>query len=150
MAAEGGQGAREAARREEVTRLVVCAGCMKHIPACRPALCPDCRRQKQRQRDQRRGSPSQRGYGAEWRRLRKQVIEAQPWCTFCKHTGSKDNPLSVDHIVQRQHGGTDDPSNLRVLCLSCNHQRQRGANPDAHRAPVPASPPDDGPDWSFA
>jgi 5-methylcytosine-specific restriction endonuclease McrA len=39
------------------------------------------------------------------------------------HACHEDNPLSVDHIIQRQHGGTDDPANLHVLCLSCNHSR---------------------------
>jgi hypothetical protein len=27
---------------------------------------------------------------------------------------------SVDHIVARQHHGTDDPDNLALACLSCN------------------------------
>jgi hypothetical protein len=30
------------------------------------------------------------------------------------------------HIVQRQHGGSDDPSNLRVLCLDRNKRRPQG------------------------
>jgi 5-methylcytosine-specific restriction protein A len=90
--------------------------------------CPDCRRAYQHAYDQQRGSSSQRGYGSEWRKLRAAVIQAQPWCSFCGHTGSRDNPLSVDHIVPRAQGGTDDPSNLRVLCLTHNRRRPRGSN----------------------
>ena len=28
--------------------------------------------------------------------------------------------LEIGHIVSRSHGGTDQPSNLRALCSTCN------------------------------
>jgi transposase-like protein len=36
------------------------------------------------------------------------------------------NPLypSLDHVVPRSHGGTDDPSNLRLAHTLCNSQRR--------------------------
>jgi 5-methylcytosine-specific restriction protein A len=122
---------------------------MKHIPAdAREGKCDECRRHAQRAKDQRRGSASARGYGSQWRRLRDQVIAAHPFCSNCRHRGSKDNPLSVDHIVQREHGGSDDPSNLRVLCLDCNKRRPRG------RVVAPSlsaqAPTHDDPGWSIA
>jgi 5-methylcytosine-specific restriction endonuclease McrA len=38
--------------------------------------------------------------------------------------GQTDNPPTADHIVAKANGGTDDPSNLRVLCLRCNSAKR--------------------------
>jgi hypothetical protein len=61
--------------------------------------CRRCLKSYQRAKDQRRGSASQRGYGKQWHKLRAAAIAVQPWCALCHHPGSKDNPLSADHIV---------------------------------------------------
>jgi 5-methylcytosine-specific restriction endonuclease McrA len=37
-------------------------------------------------------------------------------CAVCGTRGSDANPLTVDHIVARTNGGTDELSNLQVLC----------------------------------
>jgi 5-methylcytosine-specific restriction protein A len=109
-------------------RLGLCLGCNSHHPleTLKRGRCPACLRVQQRAKDKRRGTTTQRGYGAEWRRLREQVIAASPACSVCGFTGSKDNPLAVDHILPRSQGGTDALSNLRVLCLRHNQQRSRG------------------------
>jgi 5-methylcytosine-specific restriction protein A len=39
----------------------------------------------------------------------------------CQLCGAPAN--TVDHIVRVVDGGTDDPSNLRALCRSCNSSR---------------------------
>jgi 5-methylcytosine-specific restriction endonuclease McrA len=111
-----------------MARQGLCGGCWQHfsVEVLKRGRCPSCLRRQQRQKDQRRGSSSQRGYGGEWRKLREQVIAAHPYCSICGHTGTKDNPLSLDHILPRSQGGTDALSNLRVLCLHHNQQRSRG------------------------
>lgn len=43
----------------------------------------------------------------------------------CKHCGRRDR-LSVDHIVARVKGGSDDIANLQTLCMPCN--RRKGVN----------------------
>jgi len=40
-------------------------------------------------------------------------------CSLCGAT-KKETVLHVDHIVPRSKGGTNDESNLQVLCLKCN------------------------------
>lgn len=40
--------------------------------------------------------------------------------SFAYHTEKTGVYLSVDHIVPRSRGGTNDPSNLRCLCTTCN------------------------------
>jgi 5-methylcytosine-specific restriction protein A len=111
-----------------VARLAHCGGCMRTYPIgeLKRGRCPACAKAMQRAKDARRGTTTARGYGSEWRKLRAQVIAASPACAICGHTGSKDNPLSVDHILPRSQGGTDALSNLRVLCLRHNQLRPRG------------------------
>lgn len=60
-----------------------------------------------------------------------------------------DTPLQpgsaeTDHIIDHQYGGTDDTNNLRVICRTCNLERNR------HRPPVPLPEANDFPvsrDW---
>lgn len=40
-------------------------------------------------------------------------------CSLCGAT-KKETVLHVDHVVPRSRGGTNDESNLQVLCLKCN------------------------------
>jgi 5-methylcytosine-specific restriction protein A len=61
-------------------------------------------------------SSTQRGYDYRWRQIVARAIREQPWCSRCGRT----DRLSGDHIIPLSKGGTDDPSNVRVLCISCN------------------------------
>ena len=38
--------------------------------------------------------------------------------------GPRADVISCDHIIPQSEGGTDDPSNLRHICLSCNAGRR--------------------------
>ncbi len=61
-----------------------------------------------------------------WRLLRKQIIARDGGlCAFCGLPGTLDDPISVDHIIPRSKGGTDHPSNLRLLHRSENSARTR-------------------------
>lgn len=60
------------------------------------------------------------GYGRQWRKLRAQVLEEEPFCRLCGAPG-----VEVDHIIGRARGGTDDRSNLRGLCHSCHAIKTR-------------------------
>lgn len=43
------------------------------------------------------------------------------WCCVC---GEEDpRKLTLDHIVKRAFGGTDDLNNLQILCLLCHRYK---------------------------
>lgn len=65
-------------------------------------------------------SASQRGYGAEWRAKRGQVLSRDKCiCGICGKPGANE----VDHITPKSSGGSDDLTNLRAVHKAC-HQRK--------------------------
>jgi len=48
-------------------------------------------------------------------------------CAVCGTTGDTGNPLTVDHLVPKAAGGSDDPGNLRTLCR--RHNSAKGTRP---------------------
>jgi len=56
--------------------------------------------------------------------LRYEVLKAAKFrCELCG-ISAEEKALEVDHILPRNYGGTDDPSNLQALCYSCNSMKQ--------------------------
>jgi 5-methylcytosine-specific restriction protein A len=81
-----------------------------------------------------RPTATERGYDAEWRRLRAQHLALNPWCMECASFGKAERATEVDHIIP--HKGDDslrlDPANLQSLCHYHHSQktgRERGHRP---------------------
>lgn len=56
--------------------------------------------------------------------LRYEVLKRAKFrCELCGIM-DKDKALEVDHIVPRNHGGSDEISNLQALCYSCNAMKR--------------------------
>ncbi|MGF7163146.1 5-methylcytosine-specific restriction endonuclease McrA [Rhodoligotrophos appendicifer] len=68
--------------------------------------------------DQRRGSATDRGYGAAWRRLRARHLSQHPLCVFCEKMGRIEAATVVDHRTAHKgdHMLMFDPGNLQSLC----------------------------------
>lgn len=58
---------------------------------------------------------------AEWKRTSAAVIKRDNHT--CQACGTTEGRMTADHIVPRSKGGTDDMTNLRCLCLSCNSSK---------------------------
>lgn len=64
-------------------------------------------------------SAHRRGYDAAWRKLRMQVLLAEPLCRKCGKPAE-----DVDHIKTIRSGGARlDPKNLQPLCHSCHARK---------------------------
>ena len=59
--------------------------------------------------------------------VRKQVGKDRGWvCEDCKKRWSDGWLMEVHHILPSSLGGSDEPSNARILCVSCHlkaHER---------------------------
>jgi hypothetical protein len=60
--------------------------------------------------------------------MRTRLAEAQNWhCCWCgcdaTHLRGKSNSATVEHIIPRSKGGSDDMENLAMACERCNTRR---------------------------
>lgn len=83
--------------------------------------CKDCQAERDQRLNQRRGGAHVRGYTRQWQRTAAKVKRRQPACAVCGAT----TDLTVDHVVPKAAGGTDDEDNLQTLCRS--HNGAKGA-----------------------
>lgn len=87
-------------------------GCPRLVTGGGRSRCPE----HTRLADRRRGNRHERGYGAEWERLSRAILERDGYrCCYCGGYAR-----TVDHLLPKAHGGTDDPSNLVAACRRCN------------------------------
>lgn len=92
------------------------------MPTRPPRHRPSPAQTRETKRVEYRGSASSRGYGAQWRKLRKMHLQANPVCVFCETHGRVVLATVVDHITP--HKGDRrllyDPHNLQSLCKTCH------------------------------
>lgn len=48
-------------------------------------------------------------------------------CQYCSKSVHADVPLTLDHVLPREHGGLHRSSNLLTACLRCNSARQHAS-----------------------
>lgn len=79
-----------------------------------------------------RATAEQRGYDAEWRRIRAVILKRDRYlcqCEDCK--GMRLTATEVDHIVPKSRGGTNEYSNLRAINCDCHAAKTRREAQDA-------------------
>ena len=98
------------------------------VPMCpnrsvKPGRCAVHQQQRRQQSDSERGTSSERGYDAEWRRVRARHLHDYPWCVMCEAKGVMTEATEVDHVLELAKGGTHAKENLRSMCHSHHSQR---------------------------
>jgi 5-methylcytosine-specific restriction protein A len=80
------------------------------------------RKRRAREADRQRGTSTERGYDADWRRLRLVVLAEEPLCRFCQERGLVVPAEVVDHIqpISESPALRLERTNLRSLCKSCH------------------------------
>lgn len=64
---------------------------------------------------------TERGYGYQWQKLRKMVLQRDAYlCQECYRNKKLTPATDVDHIKPKSAGGTDDQDNLQSLCKPCH------------------------------
>ncbi|MER7126761.1 HNH endonuclease signature motif containing protein [Micrococcus luteus] len=86
--------------------------------------CGPCTTQQERARDAARGTTTQRGLGWSHQQAARIVLANADRCAVCGGAPTEDNPLTAGHIIARADGGTNDPSNYRAECRTCNYGRR--------------------------
>lgn len=61
--------------------------------------------------------------------IRYQVLKRDRRCVLCG-AGPETGPLQVDHIIPRSQGGSNELSNLQVLCALCNRGKSNRDDED--------------------
>jgi 5-methylcytosine-specific restriction protein A len=107
------------------------------VPTFRPPWIN--RTKRPRAPDTARPSASARGYcSAGWKAARREVLLRDGYqCQVCGDL-VHGKRAHVDHIVPKAKGGSDEVSNLRVLCISCHskHEGWRAANKAMNKGPI--------------
>jgi len=67
-----------------------------------------------------RRSDTQKHYGSQWRKIRKEYLESHPFCQLCRESGRRTKAEVIHHIKAASEGGSNDWSNLMALCNSCH------------------------------
>lgn len=66
----------------------------------------------------------ERGYGRPWEIKRARIMKRDKYlCQNCRRDGIATKASSVDHIIPKAHGGTDDDFNLESLCWTCHSKK---------------------------
>ena len=69
-------------------------------------------------------SRHERGYSTAWDKLRIVILKRDRYlCQHCIKAGRVTAATSVDHILAKAKGGTDEQTNLQSLCGDCRAEK---------------------------
>lgn len=72
----------------------------------------------------RAGTRQERGYGADWQRIRKSVIARDcALCQPCMRQGRVTPFEEVDHIIPISQGGENSVENAECICRACHNRK---------------------------
>ena len=77
-------------------------------------------RQYDQRREQIRGNRHERGYDSRWDTIRIRILERDG--RICHYCGAP--ATSVDHVIPKARGGSNNETNLVACCASCNASKR--------------------------
>ena len=88
--------------------------------------CPAHEAQRQTNNPRVRLNANDRGYSADWQRIRLGILARDSWiCQRCGKRMAHDANATVDHVVPLSLGGARlDPTNLVACCRRCNSAKK--------------------------
>lgn len=112
---------------------------MPNRPSLHRAPGTRSKQERQRERDQRRGSSTARGYDYAWQKLRVRKLQADPLCESCKSRGRVTLAREVDHLmrISERPDLRLDWDNLRSLCERCHDAKSAAERAGDRGASVP-------------
>jgi len=89
--------------------------------------CPHCRAGRQLNRRLKVETAAERGYGAAWRRLRRDYLQRHPVCVLCRRMATIPDhyPRSRKQLLAAGVADPDADEYLRPLCDPC-HRSETG------------------------
>lgn len=70
---------------------------------------------------QKKGNTTDRGYGWAWQKIRKRILQRDAYlCQPCLEIGIVKAATDVDHIINKESGGSDSENNLQSICKECH------------------------------
>lgn len=82
-------------------------------------LCSPCASYQGQAQYLEKGTKAERGYPANWEKLRRVVLERDPVCKACDLELSNE----VDHLLPLERGGSNELDNLQGLDKSCHSRK---------------------------
>lgn len=74
--------------------------------------------------NRKQGTTTERGYGWEWQKLRRQVVQRDSGlCQQCMRENRVRSGRHVDHVTPKAKGGSDEMGNLELLCVPCHNAK---------------------------
>lgn len=95
-----------------------------------------CIKHRRAQEDNRQ-SPSKRGYGRRWKKVRESFLIENPYCSECQKQGRLIRADEVHHIIAIIDGGDNNEDNLLSLCHSCHSKITAKENGGFGKEPRP-------------
>ena len=101
-------------------------GCTEKVPFG-VSRCEKHRKQSAKEYGATRPTFTQRGYDAQWTRVRDAYIRAHPLCEDCLKEGRTEVATLVHHKIDVAKGGEHTEDNLVSLCM-IHHAKKRKKN----------------------
>lgn len=71
-----------------------------------------------------KGNTTQRGYGYSWQKKRERILKRDAYlCQPCLKKGFISPAKDVDHIINKESGGSDEEHNLQAICSCCHKDK---------------------------